>query len=202
MKHVILFGGSFSPIHNGHIGLARYVLRQGIGDEVWLMVSPQNPLKQNSSLLAETERLRLCQKAVEGEEGINVTDFEFHLPRPSYTWNTLQALSKAYPNTQFSLLVGADNWNSFAHWAHPDDILRNHHLYVYPREGSSLSTETLPPTVHYLPAAPLYPYSSTKIRERLERGENISAFVPNVILQDLLRLYPADKAENQWTCER
>lgn len=96
-KRVALFGGSFNPIHNGHVALAQAVLDAHLADEVWLMVSPQNPLKQQADLRPENVRLSIAQQALQKHENIKVSNFEFALPRPSYTWNTLQALSRAYP---------------------------------------------------------------------------------------------------------
>ena len=107
-KRTGLFGGSFNPIHNGHISLAQQLKEQAGLDEVWLMVSPQNPLKQAGDLLDDEQRLLMARLAVEQVEGIVVSDYEMHLPRPSYTWNTLEALKRDYPDRQFVLMIGGD----------------------------------------------------------------------------------------------
>ena len=113
-----IFGGSFNPIHNGHIILARQLKERAGLDEVWLMVSPHNPLKQHAGLLADEARMEMARKAVEGEAGIVASDYEMQLPRPSYTWNTLQALSREYPDREFVLMIGGDNWKLFDRWYH------------------------------------------------------------------------------------
>lgn len=185
-KHVALFGGSFNPIHCGHVQLARQAVRLGSADEVWLMVSPQNPLKPQSALLDEQARLRLARLAVDGQEGVRVSDFEFHLPRPSYTWDTLQALRAAYPAISFSLLIGADNWALFHKWAHHDELLRDYSFIVYPREGYPVDADTLPSNVSLLQAE-LFPWSSTLIRERIQRGEDCSDIVPRAAYDEIIR---------------
>ena len=114
-----IFGGSFNPIHTGHVALAQAVLKQCELDEVWLMVSPLNPLKRNDSdLLDDSLRYQLARKALEGINGVKACDYEFRLPKPSYTWNTLQQLSKDFPDHRFCLLIGGDNWAHFERWRH------------------------------------------------------------------------------------
>ena len=108
MKRIGIFGGSFNPVHLGHTALAAYICEQGLVDEVWMMVSPQNPLKQNLELLDEQHRLAMLQLAVAPYPTLRACDFEFTLPRPSYTYHTLQALRKAYPDHEFSLIIGEE----------------------------------------------------------------------------------------------
>ena len=155
-----IFGGSFNPIHNGHIALAKAALEQCGLDEVWLMVSPQNPLKQETDLLADNLRYEMVQQALQGVDGIVASDYEFHLPKPSYTWNTLQHLSKDYPNRQFTLIIGGDNWAHFEHWRRWKDILRHYNVAVYPRDQYIGTFD-----------APLLDVSSTEIRQRIASGE-------------------------------
>lgn len=186
-----IFGGSFNPIHNGHIRLAHQVITEGHADEVWLLVSPQNPLKQHQSLQPEAIRLELTRRALAADPQLIASDFEFTLPRPSYTWNTLCALREAYPDRQFSLLIGADNWALFDRWAHPDDILSNFPLLVYPRPGYPLSPEALPPSVHLI-QAPLFPYSSTDVRQAVQSGAAITEMVPECIREEVMRVYGKD----------
>ncbi len=178
MKNVGLFGGSFNPIHYGHVAIAQAVLKQCGLDEVWLMVSPQNPLKQQADLLDDGLRLEMAQKALEGVEGVKACDYEFHLPKPSYTWNTLQHLSKDYPDCRFYLLIGGDNWAHFERWRHWKDILRQYDVIVYPRDQYQGTVDV-----------PLLPVSSTEIRQRVRAGESIKGLVPDQIISDVEKNY-------------
>ena len=161
-----IFGGSFNPIHNGHISLALQLKEQAGLDEVWLMVSPQNPLKQSSDLLDDDQRLQMARLAVKDVEGIVVSDYEMHLPKPSYTWNTLQALSKDYPDREFVLMIGGDNWQLFDRWYRADDIKANYRIVVYTRT----------------PGDPGFiDISSTDIRRRIREGRGIRRLVPKAV---------------------
>lgn len=173
-----IFGGSFNPVHTGHIALAQAVLRQGGLDEIWLMVSPQNPLKQQADLLDDHLRFEMAQKALEGIKGIEASDYEFRLPKPSYTWNTLCHLSQDYPDREFVLLIGGDNWAYFERWRHWKDILRQYRVIVYPRENYAGTIDM-----------PLLNVSSTEIRQRVRAGEDISGMVPEGITQLVLDYY-------------
>lgn len=187
-KRVALFGGSFNPIHNGHIALAHAVLEQNLVDDVWLLVSPQNPLKEQLGLKPEYCRLNLARKALQNEKHILASDFEFDLPRPSYTWNTLQALSLAYPQTEFLLLIGADNWTCFDHWANYKLIIQNYRLLIYPRPGYDIKADSLPVGVSVINATML-PVSSTMIRDFVANKTVISPLVPAEIVDDVVNLY-------------
>ncbi len=184
-----IFGGSFNPIHVGHIALARQ-LRQLAGlDAVWLMVSPQNPLKQGrDDLLDDRLRYNMARIALHGEEGLVACDYELRLPKPSYTWNTLQHLRRDFPQHRFVLLIGGDNWQLFPRWFHAEDILRDHQIVVYPRRGSEIDRAALPAQVT-LVDTPLLDISSTAIRERVARGECIKDCVPAVIGPLVRRCY-------------
>ncbi len=177
MKKIGIFGGSFNPIHRGHVALAQAVQKQCGLDEVWLMVSPQNPLKQQADLLDDNLRLELAQKALEGVEGVCASDYEFHLPKPSYTWNTLHQLSEDYPDCEFFLLIGGDNWVHFERWRQWKDILRNYDVIVYPRDE-------YPGTID----VPLLDVSSTEIRQKVRVGECICGLVPETI-EKLVQTY-------------
>ena len=176
-----LFGGSFNPIHNAHIALASTICEQARLDEVWFMVSPQNPLKQAEDLLDENERYEMVKLALESEAKIlKASNYEFHLERPSYTWKTLRALKQDFPQHEFSLIIGGDNWVRFPRWAHNEEILANHHIYIYPREDSEIDEATLPENVHLI-HTPKINITSTMLREMVRNGKDISAFVPNAV---------------------
>jgi len=183
-----IYGGSFNPIHNGHIALAHRFLEALGLDEVWFVVSPQNPFKVNDSLLDDNKRLELTRKAIEDEPHIHVCDIEFHLSKPSYMWNTLQTLSAQHPDREFTLLIGGDNWTHFAGWYHADDILATYPIAIYPRKGQAISKETLPATVS-LVEGELLDISSTDIRNRIDADKDINGMVPQSIEKDVKRLY-------------
>lgn len=183
-----IYGGSFNPIHNGHIAIAKDMLSLGAIDEVWLMVSPQNPLKQAADLLDDNLRLDMTRHAVEGINGIKVSDYEFRLPRPSYMWNTLQHLSHDYPDRQFHLLIGADNWQVFDRWYHANDIISHYPIRIYPRRGYDIDTASLPPTVTLVDTG-LYDVSSTQVRDMIRHGEDPSLLIPQSIAAQAIEVY-------------
>jgi len=176
-----LFGGSFNPIHNAHIALASTICEQARLDEVWFMVSPQNPLKQAGDLLDENERYEMVKLALESEAKIlKASNYEFHLERPSYTWKTLRALKLDFPQHEFSLIIGGDNWVRFPRWAHSEEILANHHIYIYPREDSEINEALLPQNVH-LVHTPKINITSTMLRDMIKNGKDITPFVPDAV---------------------
>ena len=175
-----LFGGSFDPIHNGHIALARAVREHDLADEVWFLITPQNPHKQGCRLTDENDRLRMVQCALDGEERMTASDFEFSLPRPSYTINTLNALERAYPDREFLLLMGADNWRKIDKWYKGDEIMSRFGIIVYPRDNDE-TLPALPDNVKWL-QSPLYNISSTEIREAIAQGNDIQEWLhPSVL---------------------
>lgn len=199
-RRVGIFGGSFNPIHLGHIALAQAAIEQQLVDEVWLLVSPLNPLKVNKTLLPEEERLQLAEKALEGAKGIKASSFEFQLERPSYTWKTLEALETAYPEHTFSLIIGGDNWAIFDRWVKAELMRARYNIYVYPREGSPI----LPDSEGRMPSAvidaPLYPFSSTDIRNAIANGapdEVLATMLPETIIEDCRRLYSPESQHRQ-----
>ena len=166
-----IYGGSFNPIHKGHTELAASIVQQGLVDELWLLVSPLNPLKQGeTSDIAEYEhRLSMARLATEDIEGVKVSDFEKNLPLPSYTITTLGELHKAYPEHEFVLVIGADNWEHFPRWYHAQEIIDTYSILIYRRPGCEMDETLLPLSVQVVDT-PLYDISSTEIRESVKKG--------------------------------
>lgn len=171
-----IFGGSFNPIHIGHLALANYLCEFSHLDEVWFMVSPQNPFKKDRKLWDDELRLELVRLATEDYPKFKVCDIEFQLPRPSFTINTLNALQEEYPDKEFTLIIGADNWASFPRWRAADEIIARHKVLVYPRPGYEVDENEFPSSVS-LVDTPLLEVSSTFIRESLEAGKDVRHFV-------------------------
>ncbi len=192
-----IFGGTYNPVHLGHTALANYICNLGLVDEVWLMVSPQNPFKQDHQLLDEAVRYRLVTLAVRDFPRLRASDFEFRLPRPSYTYVTLHELALAYPDDTFSLIIGADNWAKFPAWRNSADILAHYPVIVYPREmvsgerlmisdGDSDGDATNANPI-FLPSAPLYPISSTAIRCALAACDDVSPWLDPAVHDEIIR---------------
>ena len=179
MKKIGIFGGSFNPIHTGHIALAKSLCEKACLDEVWFMVSPMNPFKKEATdLLTDKLRLEMAEQAIADEPKLKACDYEFHMPKPSYTWHTLQALSQDFPNVDFTLLIGGDNWTSFDKWFHHEDILSHYPIIVYPRKGCDIGKV---PSGVTIVETPLLNISSTEIRQRIKEGKSIHGMVPDSI---------------------
>ena len=173
---MMLFFGSFNPVHNGHIALAEYAVENKLCDEVAMIISPQNPFKQNWELAAEMDRYSMVEMACKNcryPEQIHPSVIEFLLEKPSYTVNTLQHLTDNYGDQmEFSILMGTDLINQLPLWREPEKIIAGYDIYVYPRPGVEMTFST--PRTHFLEDAPQCPYSSTEVRDRLERGDDVS----------------------------
>ena len=179
MKRVLLYFGSFNPVHRGHIALAEYAIANDVADQVILIVSPQNPHKQSADLAPEFSRYEMCTAACQASkypEQILVSAVEFTLPRPSYTIDTLRFLSENFGGQmQFSILMGADNIDKFDSWKEYEQILASYPIFVYPRPGYVV--EKFADKVTYLEGAPLFDFSATDIREALAAGQPIDTMV-------------------------
>lgn len=177
-----IYSGSFNPVHIGHIALVDYIIEKGIVDEIWLIRSPQNPLKASNTLLSDDHRAMMLQLAIEGHRGLKICKIEDDLPKPNYTINTLRALQAENPDTEFHLIIGADNWDIFDKWRDWEVILSDYHLIIYPRPGSTspVVDKEKYPNVQVVDA-PQYDISSTEIRYRRAKRQTIKHLVsPNV----------------------
>ena len=183
-----IYGGSFNPIHKGHTQLSAFIVAQGLVDELWLLVSPLNPLKSGEVCnIAEYEhRLKMAELATEGIEGVNVSDFERHLPLPSYTITTLGELQKAYPEHEFVLVIGADNWEQFPRWYHADEIIEKYRILIYRRPGCEIDEMALPASVQVV-ETPLYDVSSTQIRESVKKGRMMRRWLDEKVARYIKR---------------
>lgn len=171
-KIVGIFGGSFNPVHKGHVMLAQFLSQSQYLDEVWLTLSPQNPFKESNDLLDDNHRLAMLHIATEGVEGVGVCDIELSMPRPSYTINTLAKLSQQYPENEFRLVIGGDNWNLFDRWKDYQRIIDEYGVVVYPRPGYELKPIRDKNVV--IVEAPLADVSSTVIRDEIVTGKDVS----------------------------
>ncbi len=179
-KHRVIgiYGGTFDPPHLGHLGVAGYIVRKGFVDEVWMMVSPLNPLKVNKDISSDDDRIEMCRLLTAGIDKIKVSDFEFGLERPSYTIDTLRSLHENYPDFRFLLIIGEDNLDSLHLWKEPESILKEFGLIVYPRPGSNPGENKIPQGCRLLKEVKEMDISSTYIREMIKerRGKGIKGF--------------------------
>ena len=183
-----IFGGSFNPIHSGHAIIAHHIISSGAVDRLWLMVSPVNPLKVGlEQQVADTDRLRMVEMVTRPLENVETSAFEFTMPKPSYTIDTLNALQAKFPDDEFYLVTGADNWVIFNRWRNSEEILAKYHLLVYPRLGYDVVIpEELRDRVT-LVDAPIIELSSTAVRERLAQGLSARYYVPDEVLSYIER---------------
>ncbi|MBT7426044.1 MAG: nicotinate-nucleotide adenylyltransferase [Flavobacterium sp.] len=169
-----LYFGTFNPIHVGHIIIANHLVEYSDLDEVWMVVTPHNPHKKKSSLLANHHRFELVYLALQKYTKIKPSDIEFKLPQPNYTVNTLAHINEKYPQHEFSLIMGEDNLKSFHKWKNYDTILENHTIYCYPRisNGEIKSKLENHPKIHKIDA-PIIEISATLIRQGIKNNKNV-----------------------------
>ena len=178
--HIGLYFGSFNPVHNGHIAIAEYMVRQVGFDEIWFVVSPSNPLKMGKDLLDEYTRFQLVALAINGKKHFIASDIEFQMEKPSYTYVTLRKICAEYPQHTFALILGGDSINEIKLWKNHEEILQNYTIYIYPRseKGKNMTGENI---IYTNP--PFLPISSTMIREKIKNKEDISGYVCGEVLQ-------------------
>lgn len=174
-----LFFGSFNPIHNGHMAIADYMSGSTDLDQVWLVVSPHNPLKKQNALADAKKRLARVKKVIGRNARIKVSDVEFRLPQPSYTIRTLDTLTRKYPKNKFSLIIGSDNLSRFHKWKDYRKILSRYKIYVYPRSGPAPGKLKSHRNVKMIDA-PRLDISSTAIRARIQRGKDVKDLIPKI----------------------
>jgi len=180
MKKTALFFGSFNPVHIGHLMVGNYMAEFAGVDEVRYVVSPHNPLKKREDLLDDAIRLEMLRKATSGYSKFSVSDVEFSLPKPSFTYKTLALLSENEPDTQFSIIMGADNMDIFTQWKNYDKIMANYPILVYPRLGAS---NRIPDNCVNMTLinAPIIEISSSFIRQALKDGKDVRFFLPESV---------------------
>ncbi len=176
-----LFFGSFNPVHNGHIQIAQSALSAAQIDEVVLIVSPQNPFKSKAELAPEEHRLKMAELSTQDLPNISVSDIEFRLPKPSFTINTINQLTKKYPDDWFYILMGSDNLNNFSSWKDYQQILDHCRLLLYKRDTEEIPIKTKSAYQLTVLYAPILPFSSTKVRKAIKQGDDISEMVPSSV---------------------
>jgi nicotinate-nucleotide adenylyltransferase len=178
-----LFFGSFNPIHVGHLIIANHILNKEIVEKVWFIVSPQNPLKEKSTLLRDHDRLYLVRLATEDDIRIKVSDLEFHLPRPSFTINTLTYLIEKYPNEEFSIIMGSDSFQNLDRWKNYEALISSYEMIVYRRTGFNI-INSLNAKIRIV-EAPFLDITATEIRGLIKQGKSIRYMVPERVREEI-----------------
>ncbi len=178
-----LYFGSFNPIHAGHLIIANYVATNTKVQQVWLVVSPQNPLKPAGSLLNEYHRLHLAQLAIGDNTLIRPVDVEFKLPKPSFTIDTFTYLAERYPTHEFCLIIGSDSYQNLHRWKNYEVLIKNYHIMVYNRPGFAITTQVADNIV--ILNAPMLDISSTLIRQLIREKKSIQYLLPDVARQEI-----------------
>lgn len=180
-----LYFGSFNPIHIGHLIIANHVANNTLLDQIWFVISPQNPLKAEQSLLNEHHRKHLIDLCIEGEKKMRTSNVEFKLPKPSYTIDTMTYLSEKYPQHTFSIIMGSDSFSNIKRWKNYEVLLKNYEIYIYERAGFKVR-ERFDARLTILDA-PLLEISSTHIRELIHLKRSIKFLVPDVVKEEIER---------------
>jgi nicotinate-nucleotide adenylyltransferase len=186
MEKIGLFFGSFNPVHVGHLIIASYMATQTDLDQVWLVVSPQNPLKSKRTLANDYDRLHLVEVATQDDNHIKASNIEFKLPKPSYTVDTLTYLREQYPDKEFVLIMGGDNLMSLPKWKNYEVLLRDYRIYVYHRPDYPLGDLSEHPNVQVFSEVPLMQISASYIRKCLKEGKSVRYLVPDAVYQSLM----------------
>ncbi|RYF91232.1 MAG: nicotinate-nucleotide adenylyltransferase [Chitinophagaceae bacterium] len=190
-----LYFGSFNPVHHGHLIIANHIVNSGVANEVWFVVSPQNPFKKAATLLNQNHRLHLVEIAIDGEKNLKASNIEFKLPTPSYTIDTLTYLKEKYPNKDFAVVMGSDGFQNIDKWKNAEVILANYPIIIYKRPGFDIN-ETHKGNIKVL-EAPLLEISSTHIRKLIRQKKSIRYLVPDNVQKEIeMQNYYASSLEN------
>lgn len=179
-----ILGGSFNPVHIGHMMLASYLVQYTAIDKVWMTLSPRNPLKQSEVFIPDLQRLAMLEIATKNVEGIGICDIELSMPRPSYTINTLDLLKRRYPHKEFRLIIGSDNWLIFEQWRDHERILSDYGVIVYPRPGYPVGNIYVDGVE--VVNAPVFNVSSTFVRDAIAKGKDMNFFLPQGVYKYIL----------------
>ncbi len=177
VKHIGLFFGSFNPVHVGHLALANFIAENTEIDEIWFVVSPQNPFKDSTDLVQAEHRVNMLNESIKNYPGFKVCDIELYLPTPSYTYKTLNELIHQNPDTTFTIIMGSDNLISLGKWRNIEDIMQLCNIYIYPRPGFPIPAELIKNNMTII-EAPVFDISSTLIRDGLIQEKNYSFLIP------------------------
>ncbi len=180
-----LFFGSFNPIHIGHLIIANHILNETEIKKIWFVVTPQNPFKNESSLLSEYNRLQLVRLATEDDKRLRASNIEFYLPKPSYTANTLIYLEEKYSTHEFTIIMGSDSFQNIEHWKNFQTIIQNYSIYIYIRSGFEI--ENKGNAKIKVIEAPLLQISASHIRELAKKKKSIRYLVPDKVLEEIQR---------------
>jgi nicotinate-nucleotide adenylyltransferase len=180
-----LYFGSFNPVHVGHLIIAKYVLNQTELQQVWMVISPQNPFKNPNALLNEYSRLHLMQTAIEGEYNLKASKAEFSLPKPSYTVNTLAYLKEQFPVNEFSIIMGSDSFTNLSKWKNYEVIIQNHKIYIYKRPLFEIDNK-INANIEILDA-PLLEISSTYIRNLIKERKSVRYLLTDNVMEEILK---------------
>lgn len=179
-----LYFGSFNPVHIGHLIIANHLANNTSLQQVWFVISPQNPLKPSHSLINENHRKHLIDLAIDGEKKLRSSNIEFKLPKPSYTVDTLIYLNEKFPQNTFSIIMGSDSFTNIKKWKNYTTLLKNYDIYIYNRPGFKVKPELLTENIRIL-NAPLLEISSTHIREMLQEKKSIRFLVPDIVKEEI-----------------
>lgn len=182
-QSVALFFGSFNPVHAGHIAIANHILHAELSHEVWFVLSPMNPLKQNISQATDRHRLRMLELAIGQQPHFSVCDIELGMPLPSYTINTMSLLSSTYPETAFSIIIGMDNLQLFKQWKSWKTLLVRYQMLVYPRTLNQQQSELFHRHIFIMNEAPLIDISSTEIRQMIQSENPYRHLLPEGVAE-------------------